>query len=149
MGCGRVSCVLVYRAILRVRTSDFFGIVVVRNHLDRKWVCATTRVHLRPRRDSLIGDDTPLLGLICLIPRFRCFRGPMLDSLPREFYLHVVPARRRSAALPSVSPPDSLGKGTTSYTNCRKRAQTCANSPRYLIPSYLVARNEPENQPMV
>lgn len=87
MGCGKGSYVLVYHPILRVRISDFFGIGVVRN-LGRKWVlqyvCDHT-LHLRPRRDSLIGDDILFSSLTRLTLTCRHFRGPMVNSLPREF----------------------------------------------------------------
>lgn len=70
-------------------------------------MCATTHMHLRPRRDSLIGDDIPLPSLVRLVPKCFVFVGPcsihsLGNSSCTSFLQGVRPLHHHQSVHPSL-----------------------------------------------
>lgn len=86
MGCGKVSYVLIYHPILRVRIPDFFGIWRGQKPPGQE----VGTVCVRPHMCISVPDEIASSGMTSppeprsFSPEMLRFHRPMLNSLPRE-----------------------------------------------------------------
>lgn len=112
--------------------------------LEWKWsepevgMCATTHVHFRTPRDSLIGDDIPLPEPRSFGPEISTFSWPHAQFTPEG----ILAARRSCMAFTRCTTiSQSTRASWRRHHVVHELQETCSNlrkAPQFLIPSYLV-----------